>query len=156
MNTKQSRPTRPAQSGYVLLEALVALLIFSLGLLGMVGFQAASTKIATDSRFRTEAAMLADELLAKMTASDVSKVETEFAAPNGPKFKAWLNDRVIAAARLPNAVVKPTFTKSATTSTLIVYLEVTWEMPGVAKARETDSTQIKEVKGRYVTRALLF
>ena len=25
MNTKQSRPTRPAQSGYVLLEALVAL-----------------------------------------------------------------------------------------------------------------------------------
>ena len=102
MNTKQSRSTRPTQSGYVLLEALVALLIFSLGLLGMVGFQAASTKIATDSRFRTEAAMLADELLAKMTASDVSKVETEFAAPNGPKFKAWLNDRVIAAARLPN------------------------------------------------------
>lgn len=91
-----------------------------------------------------------------MTASDVSKVETEFAAPNGPKFKAWFNDRVIAAARLPNAVVKPTFTKSATTSTLIVYLEVTWEMPGVAKAKETDSTQIKEVKGRYVTRALLF
>lgn len=152
MNTKQSRSTRPTQSGYVLLEALVALLIFSLGLLGMVGFQAASTKIATDSRFRTEAAMLADELVAKMTASDVSKVETEFAAPNGPKFKAWLNDRVIAAARLPNAVVTPTFTKSATTSTLIVYLEVTWEMPGVAK----NPTQIKEVKGRYVTRALLF
>lgn len=35
----------------------------------MIYFQAASTKIATDSRFRTEAAMLADELLAKMTAS---------------------------------------------------------------------------------------
>ncbi|MBL8435527.1 hypothetical protein [Thauera aminoaromatica] len=152
MNAKHARSTRPAQSGYVLLEALVALLIFSLGLLGMIGFQAASTKIATDSRFRTEAAMLADELLAKMTASDVSKVETEFAYPNGPKFKAWLNDRVIAAARLPNAVVTPTFTKSATTSTLLVSLVVEWEMPGVAK----DPKQIKEVKGRYVTRALLF
>lgn len=149
MNIKQSRS---AQSGYVLLEALVALLIFSLGLLGMIGFQAASTKIATDSRFRTEAAMLADELLAKMTASDVSKVQTEFAAPNGPKFKAWFNDRVVAAARLPNAVVTPTFTKSATTSTLLVSLVVEWEMPGVAK----DRSQIKEVKGRYVTRALLF
>jgi Tfp pilus assembly protein PilV len=31
------------ERGYVLLEALVALLIFSLGLLGMIGFQAAST-----------------------------------------------------------------------------------------------------------------
>ena len=89
-----------------------------------------------------------------MTVFDVSKVQTEFAAPNGPKFKAWFNDRVVAAARLPNAVVTPTFTKSATTSTLIVYLEVTWEMPGVDK--DADSTQIKEVKGRYVTRALLF
>ena len=105
MNAKHARNTRPTQSGYVLLEALVALLIFSLGLLGMIGFQAASTKIATDSRFRTEAAMLADELLAKMTASAVSKVETEFAAPNGPKFKAWLNDRVIAAAQIGRAHV---------------------------------------------------
>lgn len=144
--------TKPSQSGYVLLEALVALLIFSLGLLGMIGFQAASTKIATDSRFRTEAAMLADELLAKMTASDVSKVETEFAYPNGPKYKAWLNDRVIGAARLPEPVVTPTFTKSATTSTLLVYLVVEWKMPGVLK----DEKQIKEVKGRYVTQALLF
>lgn len=155
MNIKQSRTTRPAQSGYVLLEALVALLIFSLGLLGMVGFQAASTKIATDSRFRTEAAMLADELLAKMTASDVSTVETEFAYPNGPKFKAWLNDRVISAARLPNAQVTPTFTKSSTTSTLLVYLEVKWAMPGVA-TESKETKQIKEVQGRYVTRALLF
>ena len=64
------------QRGYVLLEALVALLIFSLGLLGLIGFQAASTKIATDSRFRTEAAMLADELLAKMAASEISQVES--------------------------------------------------------------------------------
>ena len=149
MNMKHARS---AQSGYVLLEALVALLIFSLGLLGMIGFQAASTKIATDSRFRTEAAMLADELLAKMTASDVSKVETEFAAPNGPKYRAWLNDRVIGAARLPNAEVRLDFTKSATTSTLLVHLEVRWAMPGVAK----ESKDIKEVQGRYVTRALLF
>ena len=67
------------QSGYVLLEALVAMLIFSLGLLGLIGFQAASTKIATDSRFRTEAAMLADELLAKMAASEISQVEADYA-----------------------------------------------------------------------------
>ena len=60
------------QSGYVLLEALVAMLIFSLGLLGLIGFQAASTKIATDSRFRTEAAMLADELLARLDAMAVT------------------------------------------------------------------------------------
>lgn len=144
--------TNKGQSGYVLLEALVALLIFSLGLLGMIGFQAASSKIATDSRFRTEAAMLADELLAKMTASDVNLVASEFAYPNGPKYKAWLDNRVVGASRLPNVTVTPTFTSSATKGTLLVDLEVRWEMPGVAK----DAKQIKEVKGYYVTRALLF
>ncbi|WP_374241087.1 prepilin-type N-terminal cleavage/methylation domain-containing protein [Zoogloea sp.] len=155
MNTKQTPSATAAQSpqsGYILLEALVALLIFSLGLLGLIGFQAASTKIATDSRFRTEAAMLADELLAKMTASDVNLVASEFAYPNGPKYKAWLDNRVVGASRLPNVTVTPTFTSSATKGTLLVDLEVRWEMPGVAK----DAKQIKEVKGYYVTRALLF
>ena len=141
------------QTGYVLLEALVALLIFSFGLLGMIGFQAASTKIATDSRFRTEAAMLADELVAKMAASDVSKVKSDYASPSGSKFTAWLNDRVIGASRLPNATVTTDFTSvdHSTAATLVVRLRIEWTMPGT-----TVDSKGREVKGIYETRALLF
>ncbi len=138
------------QSGYVLLEALVALLIFSLGLLGLIGFQAASTKIATDSRFRTEAAMLADELLAKMAASEVSQVESDYAV-GGSKFKAWLDGRVKAGSRLSNVAVTPTFARSATSTGMLVTLRVEWTMPGV-----TTGTNSREVKGVYETTTLLF
>jgi len=138
------------QSGYVLLEALVAMLIFSLGLLGLIGFQAASTKIATDSRFRTEAAMLADELLAKMAASEVSQVESDYAV-GGSKFKAWLDGRVKAGSRLSNVAVTPTFARSATSTGMLVTLRVEWTMPGV-----TTGTNSREVKGVYETTTLLF
>ena len=138
------------QSGYVLLEALVALLIFSLGLLGLIGFQAASTKIATDSRFRTEAAMLADELLAKMAASEISQVESDYAV-GGSKFKAWLDGRVKAGSRLSNVAVTPTFARSATSTGMLVTLRVEWTMPGV-----TTGTNSREVKGVYETTTLLF
>jgi hypothetical protein len=40
--------------------------------------------------------MLADELLAKMAASEISQVESDYAV-GGSKFKAWLNGRVAAA-----------------------------------------------------------
>lgn len=137
-------------SGYVLLEALVALLIFSLGLLGMIGFQAASFKIMADSRFRTEAAMLADELLARMSASEVSRVASDF-GPQGPKFLAWFDDRVVGASRLPAARVIPNFSASATPSTLLVSLRIEWTAPGAKGA-----TQAVETTGSYETRALLF
>ncbi|WP_374263515.1 hypothetical protein [Zoogloea sp.] len=138
------------QSGYVLLEALVALLIFSLGLLGLIGFQAASTKIASDSRFRTEAAMLADELIAKMAASDITKVKTDYDV-GGAQFKSWLNERVIGASRLPDPVVTPTFTTSSTSQTMIVNLRIEWSMPG-----KTLDKGGREVKGVYETKALIF
>jgi len=141
------------QTGYVLLEALVALLIFSFGLLGLVGFQAAASKIASDSRFRTEAAMLADELLAKMAASEVSKVASDYASPGGSQFKAWLEKRVVGASRLPNAKVTTDFTSvsHATNATMVVLLRVEWTMPG-----STVDSKGREVKGVYETRALLF
>ena len=138
------------QSGYVLLEALVAMLIFSLGLLGLIGFQAASTKIATDSRFRTEAAMLADELLAKMAASEISQVESDYAV-GGAKFKAWLNGRVKGGSRLSNVDVTPTFVRSATSTTMLVTLRIEWTMPGA-----TTGSDSREVKGVYETTTLLF
>ncbi len=50
----------------MLLEALVALLIFSIGVLGIVGLQASMTKAQTGSKFRADAAFLAQRLIGSM------------------------------------------------------------------------------------------
>ena len=51
-----------AQRGVFLLEALVAILIFSLGVLGMVAMGAASVSAQSDAQYRTEAANFASDI----------------------------------------------------------------------------------------------
>ncbi len=54
------------QHGVVLLEALVALLIFSMGVLALVGLQAAMIKNTGDSKFRAEASLIAQKRIGVM------------------------------------------------------------------------------------------
>ena len=62
----RSRFASRPQRGIVLVEVLVALLIFMLGVLGLVGVQAAMTRAQTDSKARADAAYLASELMGRM------------------------------------------------------------------------------------------
>lgn len=55
-----------AQRGIALLECLMALLIFSVGLLGLLGLEARVMNISTDSENRSRAAMLAGEVASQM------------------------------------------------------------------------------------------
>lgn len=57
---------RSRQRGVMLIEALIAILIFSIGILGIIGLQASAVKQSTDARYRTEAAQLADQLISQM------------------------------------------------------------------------------------------
>ena len=66
MKTTSRRTLRQAQSGVMLLEALIGILIFSLGILAMVGMQAMGVRLATDSRDRAEASNLASQLVGQM------------------------------------------------------------------------------------------
>ena len=56
------KPLRHAQSGVMLLEALIAILIFSLGILALIGLQATAISQSTDARYRSEAALLANDI----------------------------------------------------------------------------------------------
>ena len=55
------------QDGFILLESLLAILIFSLGILGMVALNARAIEAATDAEFRTEAAKFADEIATQIS-----------------------------------------------------------------------------------------
>lgn len=54
----------------MILEALIAILIFSFGILAIVALQAVSVKLAGDAKYRADASLLAEELLAQMWTSD--------------------------------------------------------------------------------------
>lgn len=58
--------SRGRERGVMLIEALIAILIFSIGILAVVGMQGVAIKNVTESKYRSEAAFLANELLAQM------------------------------------------------------------------------------------------
>jgi type IV pilus assembly protein PilV len=64
---KLPRPSH-GQSGVVLLEALIAILIFSLGILAVIGLQAQSIRNSAEAKFRADASYLANQLIGRMWA----------------------------------------------------------------------------------------
>lgn len=61
-----------SQRGASLIEVLVAFLLVSLGVLGVVGLQSRSNAVLGDTRYRVDAAMLADELISNIWSESVS------------------------------------------------------------------------------------
>jgi type IV pilus assembly protein PilV len=73
MNIKtrlRSRPRAPAQGGFMLLEVLVAILIFVIGVVGLLGLQAASIQQAAAAEYRATAQYAANDLISRMWITD--------------------------------------------------------------------------------------
>lgn len=99
MSSNRSR-RRQLQSGFTLIEVLVSVLIFSFGILGIVGLQATAIKMSTDAQQRAEATFLADQLLARMLISDPATAASFAHNPTGttacaPTVAASTNPTVI-------------------------------------------------------------
>lgn len=125
------------QHGIVLLEALVALLIFSVGVLGLIGLQATSVKQAAAAEYRSTAVQQANDLISRMWVSDRTDaiLQAQFAS-TGDGYKAWT---AAWANALPGSDVvdPPTVTitsqdKGATASlgTNLVSITINWKAPG--------------------------
>ena len=54
------------QEGVMLIEALIGILIFSIGILALIGMQGTAVKNTTDARFRSEASYLANTITSQM------------------------------------------------------------------------------------------
>ena len=79
------------ETGSVLLESLVAILVFSMGILALVSMQAFAVSSSSEAKYRSEATMLANELIGRMWVSDRTQatLQTAFASPDGTAYKAW-------------------------------------------------------------------
>jgi type IV pilus assembly protein PilV len=63
---------KQTQAGAVLLEALIAILIFSFGILAITGLQGAMMKSAADATYRAEAAYSVQRQLGEMLSSPLA------------------------------------------------------------------------------------
>jgi type IV pilus assembly protein PilV len=129
--SKPIRRRRPGEAGSALLEALVAILIFSFGVLGLIGILAASIRATNDARYRAEAANLANALIGDMWATAAGDLDPQFGA-GGPKLVAWQG---YVATQLPSAsgtnlpqvdLAQP----GLSTQSRSVVVTVFWQMPG--------------------------
>ena len=106
MKKTSRRSFRQGQSGVMLLEALIGILVFSLGILAMVGMQTMGIRLATDSRDRAEAANLASQLVGEMWVNRAALASYEYpgsgAAPAA--LTSWITQ---VNASLPNAATNP-------------------------------------------------
>lgn len=81
MSIKSSPPKQ--QQGVMLLEALIGILIFTVGILGLIGLQAVATNAVSDSKYRGDAAFLANQILSEMWVSNPANLSTFQTNPNG-------------------------------------------------------------------------
>lgn len=85
--------SRAGQQGSVMLEALIAIVIFSFGILGLIGLQMMAVKQSADAQFRSTASMLVNKLLGKMWVQGgaLANIQTVYNnCPNG--CDGWVDD----------------------------------------------------------------
>lgn len=116
---------RRRETGVALLEVLISLLIFSFGILGLIGLQARAISISTDAGDRNRAALLANEIASTMWLTKSVVIDTSAGS-------VW-QTRVANATKdgLPNGAVTVTGVTGTTNSADIL---ITWKPPTRAAA----------------------
>lgn len=121
------------QAGIMLLETLIGLLIFAIGVLGLLGMQATAMKVTADSKYRAEATMYADQLINQMWADKRNNADlVANYATGGPKYDEWYDAISASGSGLPGAdqaANQPTVEIDANNN---VTISIYWQAPGEA------------------------
>jgi type IV pilus assembly protein PilV len=102
---------KAAQQGVVLLEALIAILLFSMGVLALVGLQGAMIKNTSDANYRVAASFIAQQRIGQIWADPGNAI-------------TYLATSAVVSS-LPSGLL--TVTNPATNQYKVV---VTWTQPG--------------------------
>ena len=117
------------QEGVVLLETLVAILIFSVGVLAIVGLQAAMVKNVAEAKFRSEASYIAQARIGQIWADPTNAA-------------TYLETNTDISTQLPSG------TRSVTQPTAGQFVvTVTWQQPGPNQPVRNFTTTVRITGG---------
>lgn len=112
------------QQGVVLLESMIAILIFSMGILAIVGLQAAMIKSTTDAQYRAEASFIAQQ-----------KIGLIWADPDPAHLANYADTDTDISALLPNGT--RTVTQPSPGQFVVT---ITWQAPGSSEEHHFTTT----------------
>jgi len=124
------------QRGALLLDALTAIAVFSIGVLGNVALQAQAIRHVHAAHCRTEAAHLVHALVGRMWAEDPATLAARYGTQAGGEGYAAFSRQVLRlpgaglAGNTPDVRVEPGPTPSSRKVTVAVH----WQLPGETAA----------------------
>lgn len=119
------------QSGVMLIEALIGILIFSVGILALIGMQATAMRNTADARYRSEAAFLASQIIGQMWV-DRTNLASYGAAGYAPR-DTWANQVAATLPGIPANAPAPTIVIGAGNE---VTVTIQWVQPGESQVRK--------------------
>jgi len=124
----------------MLIEALIGILIFSIGILALIGMQGAAVKNTTDARYRSDAAYLANRIASQIRL-DMGNIDSykDSAIGNYAPRTTWRQQveaalpgiNLAASQRVPSIDVQPlaSFAGDATPPSRATIV-ISWQQPG--------------------------
>jgi type IV pilus assembly protein PilV len=129
------RADRSSQHGAMLLEAMIGILIFSIGILAMIAMQGLAVGYVSDAKYRSDAAFFANELLGQIWVDRGNLANYVYPGGTSPNVTAWAA-RVTAG--LPGAAATPpAVTVDVLTGT--VTIAIYWTPPNAQTAHNYQS-----------------
>ena len=114
----------------MLLEALIAILIFSMGILAMIGMQAKSISFVTDAMYRSEASFLANEIIGQIWVDRANMATYAYPSGSSPALTTWLGK---VSNELPGTTANPP-TIAVDPATGRVTVTIRWQPPNATVA----------------------
>jgi type IV pilus assembly protein PilV len=121
--------------GSALVESLLALLIFSVGLVGLLSLVSAALLESGNASLRSEASLLATDLIARMWNGDRSTqaLQTRFGDPDADEYGEWLQRVQSTLPGITRTANQPQLDISADRR---VTLTLRWQAPGDRRPHE--------------------
>ena len=126
---------RTSQRGAMLLEAMIGILIFSIGILAMIAMQGLAVGYVSDAKYRSDAAFFANELLGQIWVDRGNLANYVYPGGASPNVTAWA---ARVTADLPGAAATPpAVTVDVLTGT--VTIAIFWTPPNTQTAHNYQS-----------------
>ena len=117
------------QRGSSLLEGLLAILLFSIGLLSLLMLLSATLIESSNARYRIEASLLISDLVSHMWIGDhsLNGLKTRFADTTSNDYQSWFTS---LSNRLPGVSAKSNAPQITIDDARNVTVNIRWQIPG--------------------------